>query len=264
MKFLQIKIMNKIQDSIKELKEQYGVVALRADMASEVTTVDQLKELKQLSSDTGLDFTIKVGGCDAATDIHIAKEAGATSLIAPMIETEYSLQKFADTCKSMYGENLNNINLYINIETITAFNNLENILSVPQMHFINGIVLGRDDMAKSFGFSLNNINSESMLNIAKIVSQKAAQYKKNFVIGGGIRPQTADFLKSVKNEYLSYYETRRIVFDSDAILSQNSEQGLKKAIEFEIMWLKYCQELNYIDVSPAGKRIEELSVYIVN
>ena len=252
--------MNDIQELIKELKEQYGVVALRADMASEVTAVAQLKELKQLSSVTGLNFTVKVGGCDALTDIYIAKEAGATSLIAPMIETEYSLQKFVDACKSVYGDNLKNINLYINIETITAYNNLENILSCSDMDYVKGIVLGRDDMAKSFGMFLNNINSESMLNIVKIVSKKVAEYKKDFIVGGGIRPQTTAFLKSVKDEYLSNYETRRIVFDSDAILSPNSETGLKKAIEFEIMWLKYCQKLDYISNFYAQKRIEALGV----
>ncbi len=253
--------MNDIKELIKELKEQYGVVALRADMASEVTTFAQLKELKLLSTDIGLNFTIKVGGCDALTDIYIAKEAGATSLIAPMIETEYSLKKFVDACKSVYDDSLKVINLYINIETITAYNNLENILSCSDMDYIKGIILGRDDMTKSFGMFLNNINSESMLNIVKIVSKKVAEHKKDFVVGGGIRPQTTAFLKSVKDEYLSNYETRRIVFDSDAILNTNSETGIKKAVEFEIMWLKYCKKKNYINNFYAQKRIEELSVY---
>lgn len=253
--------MNDIKELIKELKEQYGVVALRADMASEVTTFAQLKELKQLSSDIGLNFTVKVGGCDALTDIYIAKEAGATSLIAPMIETEYSLQKFLDACKSVYGESLKDVNLYINIETITAYNNLEKILSCSAMDYVRGIVLGRDDMAKSFGMFLDNINSESMLNIVKIVSKKVAEHKKDFIVGGGIRSQTTAFLKSVKDEYLSNYETRRIVFYSDSILSPNSEEGLQRAVEFEIMWLKYCKKMNYISNFYAQKRIEELSVY---
>ncbi len=254
--------MKNIKILIKQLKEKYGVVALRADMASEVTTVAQLRELKQLSADIGLNLTVKVGGCDALTDIYIAKEIGATSIIAPMIETEYSLQKFVDGCKIVYGENLKDVNLYINIETITSYNNLENILSSSQTDFIKGIVLGRDDMAKSFGISLNNINSESMLNIVKIVSKKVADYKKDFVVGGGIRPQTTTFLRLLKEEYLSNYETRRIVFDTDAILGTNSEEGLKKAVEFEIMWLKYCQKLNYINNFYAQKRIEELSAFI--
>ena len=254
--------MKDIQILIRELKEKYGVVALRADMASEVTTVAQLRELKRLSVGVGLNLTVKVGGCDAMTDIYIAKEAGATSIIVPMIETEYSLRKFVDACKSVYGENLKDVNLYINIETITSYNNLENILSSSQTDFIKGIVLGRDDMAKSFGISLKNINSESMLNIVKIVSKKVAEHKKDFVVGGGIRPQTTHFLRLLKEEYLSNYETRRIVFDSDAILGTNSEEGLKKAVEFEIMWLKYCQKLNYINNFYAQKRIEELSAFI--
>ena len=263
MKFLPISIMKDIKILLKELKEQYGAIALRADMASEVTSFAQLCEFKDLSEDADLNFTVKVGGCDALTDIHIAKEVGATSIIAPMIESEYSLQKFVSASKSIYGENLRDVNLYINIETITAYNNLENILSSTQMNFIKGIVLGRDDMAKSFGISLNNINSESMLNVVKIVSGKVEECKKDFVVGGGIRPQTAAFLKSVKEEYLSNYETRRIVFDSDAISSTNSEEGLKRAVEFEIMWLKYCQKSNYIDDFYAKKRIEKLSVYTI-
>lgn len=250
--------MENIRIFIRELKEQFGVVSLRADMSSEISSVEELQILKGLSFEVGLDLTVKVGGCDAITDISIAKESGANCLIAPMVETEYALQKFVNACNYVY-DDLDKINLYINIETGTSYNNLNSILSSPYMKFIKGVVVGRDDMAKSLNIPLEYINSDKMLEITKNIAEKTRRFNKDFIVGGGIRPQSAEFINSVKNIYLTKYETRRIVFDGSEILKSNANLGIKKAVEFEKIWLAYRNSNIKSDLINTEKRIQELN-----
>ena len=124
--------MNKLRQILEELKEHYGVCGIRTDMASEIVPEQEFGTFKQLCDEFDLKYNIKIGGCDASTDISLAKNADADSIICPMIETEYAVQKFLNHSKRVY-ENLDQVNLLINIETINAYNNLDSILASESM-----------------------------------------------------------------------------------------------------------------------------------
>ena len=196
--------MDKLKQILTDLKN-YGIIGIRTDMASEVVSEQEFIIFKQFCNESDLKYIIKIGGCDALTDIYRAKEAGADSVICPMVETEYALQKFVDNCKRIYN-NIDQVNLLINIETINAYNNLDSILSSESMKTVKGIVLGRDDMTKSL--NTDNINSDEIFNIAADIANKAKEYSKTFTIGGGIRPQSTEFLKDFSGQYITNYETR--------------------------------------------------------
>ncbi|MEE3350548.1 MAG: aldolase/citrate lyase family protein, partial [Candidatus Gastranaerophilaceae bacterium] len=203
----------------------------------------------------GLKYVVKIGGCDALTDIYQAKKYGADSIISPMIESKYAVQKFVDNCKKIYSD-LEQVNLSINIESINAYDNLGSILTCEDMKSINGIVLGRDDMAKSLSLSIDDVNSDKIFNIAVDISNKALEYGKSFTIGGGIRPQAINFVKAFNGQHVTSYETRRIVFDF-YMLNKNYTVGVTKAIEFEIKWLEYLVSNRLAD-NLALSRIENL------
>ena len=247
-------IMDELKQILTELKQNYGVIGIRTDMASEIVSEQEFIIFKQFCNELNLKYIIKIGGCDALTDIHQAKKAGVDSVICPMIETEYALQKFVDNCKQTF-EDLNQIDLLINIETIYAYNNLGSILANESIKSIKGIVLGRDDMAKS----LNNddVDSDKIFNIASDISNKACKHRKAFVIGGGIRPKSTEFLKCFNKEYITNYETRRIVFNSYTLNNTNFTEGIRKAIEFEIKWLEYLKT-NHLSDKQTQSRIETL------
>ena len=251
--------MKDIEAILKELKQHFGVIGLRADMSSEICTPEELLCFKELSMRLGLEFTVKIGGCDAITDVFFAKRSDAQNLIAPMCETPYSVEKFVNACKYVY-QDLNAINLYINIETATSYNNLDSILSSPYMENIKGIVLGRDDMAQSFGIPSEEINSGRMLELTKNIAQKVSLSGKEFVVGGGIRPKSETFLGKIYQTYLTKFETRRIIFDGSEILNENFLEGIKKAVEFEKMWLKYRNDNINPDFKNTEKRIRELNL----
>ena len=248
--------MNDLSFLLSELNNKYNAVSLRCDIAAEIYTDYDIKILCDLAQKNNFPLTIKIGGCDSMLELHYAKKYGASSIIAPMIETPYALKKFVDNCRKIYSDSeIKNINLYPNIETITAYNNINEILSIPEVGYIKGIVLGRDDMADSIGTT--NINSDKMLEISNNIFSIASKYNIDFIIWGGIRPNAVDFLNKLPK--IKYYETRMIVFDGNYI----SEEGIKKAIEFEIKWLKRKQIKNDFDNERIFKLQNEIFTKLI-
>ncbi|KYZ75299.1 hypothetical protein AXX12_14165 [Anaerosporomusa subterranea] len=84
----------KMVEILKILRENYGATAVKASFEAEGICLNELLTTKEivLKADAGL--TIKIGGCEALTDIRLAKMYEANSIMAPMIESRFSLEKF--------------------------------------------------------------------------------------------------------------------------------------------------------------------------
>ena len=66
-------------------------------------------------------------------------------MVAPMIESEYALKKYIVTNKVFSKEELGEINLLYNLETVYAFQERQGILNMTKSGHIDGIVFGRVD-----------------------------------------------------------------------------------------------------------------------
>ena len=138
-------------------------------------------------------------------------------------------------------EERKDIKFLINTETITGFNNLNDILAAEEFSELNGIVLGRVDMTGSMGLTREDINTDAIYNIAHSMSEKMMGVNKDLVIGGGVSAHSLPFFK--KLPYLSRFETRKIIFDAQkALQDSNADKGILKAVGFELMWLKNKRE----------------------
>lgn len=242
---------------LKNLKEEHHVVGIKAEFEAEGTRFDEAVRLKQLTNAAGLDLTIKIGGCEALKDIYDAKIIGANTIVAPMIESAYAMQKFIQASKIAFSdEERKNIKLFINIETINGFKNIDEILSSSYANDLDGIVFGRTDMTGSLGLDSNDVNSEIILDYAQKLAQKTNFYDKEFIIGGGICTKSIPFLAQISN--LKYFETRKVIFDTCTLKSKNIEEGILKAIDFELMWVKNKQEIYNKLSKEDAKRIEIL------
>ncbi len=228
----------KMLELLEDLKSNYFVSNLKLEFEAEGTRFEEALFLKDLTESAKLNLTVKIGGCEAVRDILDSHTLMAKTIVAPMIETPYALSKFV---KSVNSTNLKNTKLYINIETITGIQNLTNIIESDDFSNIKGIVLGRSDLAGSLHLQKSEVNSDTIFEMATHISEKIKLTNKDFIVGGNITPQALPFLE--KLPYLTGFETRKIVFDKKALTDKkNAIEGINKAIEFEIEWLKFKQK----------------------
>jgi hypothetical protein len=57
------------------------------------------------------------------------------------------------------------------------------------------------------------------------------------VVGGAVSIDALSMLKRIKKTNLKRFETRKVIFDANAIDSPSIESGLLDAVKFEMLWL---------------------------
>lgn len=219
-----------------DLKQHYHVIGIKAEFEAEGTRIEEAMRLKDISSKADLPLSIKIGGCEAVKDMFDVISLGAQSIIAPMVETPYALQKFIRSAQFVYGDRLDQIELLINVETKTAFANFSDMLAVPEIKFLNGIVIGRVDMVGSLLLDRDQINSQPILEIGLALAAKAKENGLSVIIGGGVSVDAIPFFKAFPPGHLNRFETRKVIFNCPAAI-HNPEEAFIKAVQFELMWL---------------------------
>lgn len=222
----------KIINILEYLKGTNKVVSLKAEFEDEGSSLEDIFRLKELSHRMGLGLTVKISGCGALNDLIQLNNIGVSTIVAPMVETPYALKKFVQITK----ETGLNSNLFINIETITGYENFNEISAMSEFKELTGIVVGRFDLAKSIGLGCKDIHSEIIFNIVKDLSTKTSETGKIFAVGGGVKSESLEFFK--KLPYINLFETRKVVFDADYAIKNNDTSAILKAIEFEMLWLE--------------------------
>ncbi len=221
---------NILIDNLIELKSSFGATGVKAEFESEGATFEEVKIIKELADNAGLEFSLKTGGCEALRDLKDACLLGVSNIVAPMVESEYAFEKFINSAANVMPAGTN---LFINIETITGFDALDSILQNNLSQNLTGIVFGRTDFSGSL--NIKNVEDNKILKFAQKAAQKAVLYNKKFILGGGISSESIPFINHISP--LSGVETRKIIFGTKKL----DTTMIEKAINFEINWLKYKQ-----------------------
>ncbi len=229
----------KMVEILLDLAQNHGAVGLKAEFEDEGTDFSEAMRLKELGLCSGLDITIKIGGCCAVKDIQEAKIIGAGTLVAPMIESPYAAKKYIEAYRSVLkNDEIAGMNFYINIETKNGCDYLDEILDVSSAD-IDGIVIGRTDLTGSLGMSKDCVNSEIIYDYTSMISDKVKQQNKEVIVGGGVTERSVPFFRKISSDLMDKFETRKVIFNyNDEFSDENISAGIMKAIQFEIMWLK--------------------------
>lgn len=230
----------KMVNTLIDLRENYNVIGVKAEFEAEGTRMEEALRLKEVTTRAGLDLTIKIGGCEALKDMYDARTIGVNAIVAPMIESPYALKKYILSTRMAFPEEeREETEFYINIETITGYNCVEEMMNIPEADDLTGIVLGRVDMTGSMGLPRDEINSDTIFEIAEDLASVTRKYNKKMVIGGGVSAHSLPFFKKLPKDSLYKFETRKVVFDAKKSLNdENASNGILKAVGFELMWLK--------------------------
>lgn len=223
---------------LTDLRENYHVTGVKAEFEAEGTRIEEAMRLKEVSMMAGLDMTLKIGGCEAIKDMFEASSLGVTHVVAPMVETAYALKKYLGAVNIAFRpEDQEGMNFLINLETITAIKNFDEMLALPEIDKLDGIVVGRVDLSRSLGLTPEHVNGEQVLDLALQAAAKAKARGMKVIVGGGVSVHALPFFKAFPAGHLDRFETRKVVFSCPGALN-NPEVAFLKAVEFELMWLK--------------------------
>lgn len=254
--------MNTVEKQMVEVLTRckiHGAVSVKAEFEAEGTRMDELLRLVDVARAAGLKLTVKIGGCEAIRDLLEAKQVGVDYIVAPMVETPYALSKFVGAIKLAFNDDERNDTQFLfNLETITAFNNLTDMVSVAKEGNLNGIVFGRVDFSGSMGLGRGGIETDAITGKVIETAKKSKENNLDLVVGGAVSSDALPQLKRINETHLTRFETRKVVFASSALAGENIEQALLNAVHFELLWL--LNKRNYYAQITAedNKRIEML------
>ncbi|MCK9373409.1 MAG: aldolase/citrate lyase family protein [Sulfuricurvum sp.] len=232
-------IEREMVEVLKTLRDEYGVFEIKAEFEAEGSRIEEMMRLKDITSRIDLPIILKIGGVEAITDIYNGLSIGVKGIIAPMAETPFAVSKFLNSIETFVAkDNREDIDFAINIETQTAYDNLDAIFALNSIPLLTGITVGRVDLVGSMGYDRSKVDGEEISEMCRNIFKKAREKNLKTGLGGAISTGSIPLIASLRDEGLiDKYETRKVVFAAEAI-RHHPEKGILKAIEFELLWLK--------------------------
>jgi len=247
---------------LKRLRQDYGAVSVKAEFEAEGTRTDELLRLIDLARRADLKIGLKIGGCEAVRDLIESKQFGTEYIIAPMVETPYALKKFIEAKNKVYTqEQKEDTSFLFNLETITAFNNIDDMIKVAIGHDgVQGVVFGRVDFAGSNGQDRSTIDSEDITRYVIATAEKCKAANLELVVGGAIAISSLLELRRMREVHLTRFETRKVIFTGDALANPLMTKALEQTVNFELLWLKNKRDYYgsiQIEDAPRIKMLED-------
>ena len=226
-------------DLLRRGADQYGFVAIKAEFEAEGTRPDEFLRLWELTHKAGLKVAIKIGGCEAVSDLLTSKLYGVNYVIAPMVETPYALTKYAGIVDKCYNaDERQDTTFLFNLETEVTLGYLPQLVETCKAKHVDGFVFGRVDYTLSKGMPRDGINDEVItLDVLK-VAEACRDADLELVVGGSVANEAIPALKRFREIRLDRFETRKVVFDGGAANDPKLEDGIQTAVKFETLWLK--------------------------
>ena len=226
----------KMLEVLKRGRDAYGVVAVKAEFEAEGTRPDEFHRLLELARRADLKVALKIGGCEAISDLLAGKIYGVDHVIAPMVETPYALSKFVEAVAKTHGAD-DKTEFLFNLETQTTLDNLD-AMADGVSGKVNGIVFGRVDFTLSRALPRGAINDPTITEAVLKVARVCADRDFTLVVGGSVSPDSIDALRQFRRVRLDRFETRKVIFDGAAAESGRIRDGIANAVDFELLWLQ--------------------------
>ena len=232
-------------DLLSCMREEYYLCGVKGEFEAEGSQLEELMRLKEVTMKAGVGLTVKIGGCEAITDMNLSRSIGAAQIVAPMIESAYAAKKFVGAAGLVFPpDELSEVELLINVETAVGVSNFDDILALPQAKKLAGLDIGRVDLAGSMGLLPEQCNSREVYDACLNICSKwvKAFPDKECTLGGFLNPDTIKFLQEISKTVKVGCESKKTIFSPQAIGENLLRGAYLKAIEFEQIWYENCME----------------------
>jgi len=218
-----------------------GVVGIKQSFEDAGVIFDDVVKMKRICDSVSAYISVKIGGCEAISDINNCLSLDVNGIVAPMIESEFALQKFVEAVITNIDiDKREKMKFYINVESKTAYENLDKILSSPSSKLLTGIVIGRSDLTKSFGYGKQDVVSNKMCKVVTDILTQSKNYGFKTLMGGNIGSSSINFIQDMfSKKLLNNIETRNVIIDLNKVNMDNLEELIKNSLSFESSWLNY-------------------------
>ena len=251
-----------LQDELSNLDNEAEIIGLKAEFEAEGARFNDLVSFSGKVHRANLELVIKIGGCEAISDLHQSMLLGATKVVAPMIESTFALKKFAQALEHVYGSSRSNWpHALFNVETAGAMNVIEDLSAACRDLGLHGIVVGRGDLAESMGLDRRQIEDPGVLDFTRRTLEAARERDLVGAFGGGVSTRTLSFVTQLSGSGLiDYFETRKVLIKPRAnSTSASLRKSILSALRLELLWLEVKRALYTDIVTEDDARIERLA-----
>ncbi len=236
---------NQMVDLLKEMRERYFLTGVKGEFECEGLQLEEMLRLKEITVRAGVNLTIKIGGCEAITDMQFARSIGANQIVAPMIESAYSVKKFIGAAQTVFHpDEFEALDLLINIETVSGLEAFSQILALAENVHLKGLDIGRVDLAGSMNLMPEECNSSQVFNACYDICGKwiKAFPQKECTLGGYLNQNSILFLRKMAKTFPVGCESKKAIFSSEAVCEDLLQKAYIKAIELERLWYANCMD----------------------
>jgi hypothetical protein len=243
--------MEKLQTILCSLRE-LGCSGIKVSFEDEGALYNEIISMRNLTTLVGVELSVKIGGCEAKRDIIDCIDLNCDSIVAPMVESEFSLKKFLKSLDTYHYNKKKGFNL----ETIQAFENLDKLAN--NFDKLDFVTVGRVDFVGSLQKDRNYVDTNDMFEKVKKIFQVVREKGSMCYMGGAITINSKQFLENlIKENLLDKFETRYIIYDAHKINIDDLDKLLYWGNVFEVEWLKYIHN-RYL--GHANKDVERIKM----
>jgi len=146
---LESKDGKELRETLEDLKEK-GCIGAKMSTEDSGLSLNFIDFVNNRVLDGVVPLNMKIGGPDAQNDIKEALRIGVSGIIAPMVESPFGIHKFVTAMRRYAGEEaMRHLLISVNLESVTAYRQIDTILRAPEIEAIDQIVIGSSDLARS-------------------------------------------------------------------------------------------------------------------
>lgn len=191
------------------------IVAIKGEFEAEGLSRDCIAAEAMFAARNGLPYLVKIGGCEAKSDVRFLMRLGVQRIVAPMIESAFAMRKYMEMVPEGAFEHLG-----VTIETIDAVERIEAILDAGTR--LSEVTVGRTDLTASFGGK--GVDHDETIAMVKVVARAAARRGLKTTMGGSIGAGTVQRLRADAElrELVECVETRKCVMPVELFLQDGA------------------------------------------